>query len=64
MNCILDLPWAKYMKVTLEQQYICCVSYTANTMPSDALVTLEARASGGMVLLSKAGIFNLQHQKS
>ena len=33
-------------------------------MPADALVTLEVRASAGMVLISKAWIFCFQHQKS
>ena len=33
-------------------------------MPVDALATLGARASAGMVLTPKAGIFYLQHQKS
>ena len=33
-------------------------------MAADALVTLEAGASAGMVLTPKAGIFRLQHQKS
>ena len=48
------------MKLTLEQQYI----YTANTIPADALATLGARASAGVVLIPKAGIFRLQPQKS
>ena len=38
--------------------------YTVNTLPADALATLGARASAGMVLISKAGILRLQHQKS
>ena len=42
----------------------CCLCYTANTMPADALGTLGARASTGMVLTPKAGIFRRQHQKS
>ena len=33
-------------------------------MPADALVTLWAGASTGMVLTSQAGIFHLQHQES
>ena len=41
-----------------------CLSYTDNTMPADALVTLGTRASAGMVLTLKAGILRLQHQKS
>ena len=40
------------------------VAYTVNTMPADALVTLGAKASGGMVLTPKARILCLQHQKS
>ena len=39
----------------------CCLSYTDNTMPADALETLGARASAGMLLILKAGIFCLQH---
>ena len=42
----------------------CCLSYTDNTMPANALATLGARASAGMVLTPKAGIFHLQHEKS
>ena len=41
-----------------------CLSYTANTMPADALASLGASASAGMVLTPKARIFHLQHQKS
>ena len=33
---------------------ICCLCYTANTMPIDALATLGARASAGMVLTPKS----------
>ena len=33
-------------------------------MPADALATLGASASAGMVLTPKAGIFHLQHQKA
>ena len=29
---------------------MCCLSYKANSMPADALATLGARASAGMVL--------------
>ena len=42
----------------------CCLPYTANNTPAGALGTLGARASAGMVLTTKAGIFRLQHQKS
>ena len=42
----------------------CCLSYTANTMSADALTTLGARASAGMVLTTKVGIFGFQHQDS
>ena len=34
-----------------------------NTIPVDALATLGASVSEGMVLTPKAGIFHLQHQK-
>ena len=33
-----------------------------NTMPDDALATEGARASEGIVLTPKAGIFRLQHK--
>ena len=33
-------------------------------MPADALATLKVRASAGMILTTKAGIFLLQHRKS
>ena len=36
------------MKLIMEQNTR-CLSYTANTMPADALATLKARASTGMV---------------
>ena len=38
---------------------MCCLSYIVNAMPADALATLGASASTGMVLTSKAGIFRL-----
>ena len=52
-NCIWIL-----MNLTLEQQYTS--AYTANTMPADALATLGASASGGMVHVSTpiVGIFH------
>ena len=31
----------------------CCLSYTVNTIPADALATLGASASAGMVLTPK-----------
>ena len=43
--------------------YVIC-PYTANTMFADALATLGARASTGMVLTPQTEIFHLQHQKS
>ena len=43
----------------------CRLCYTVNTMPVVAWVTSGARASAGMVLTPRAGIFFcLQHQKS
>ena len=42
----------------------CCISYTVNTMPADALATWGARPSAGMVLSPKPRIFHHQHQKS
>ena len=56
---ILDFAWPKWMK-----NNTCCLSYTANIIPTDALVTLGSSASAAMVLTSKARIFHLQHQKS
>ena len=41
------------MKLILEQQYVCFLSYTANAMPADALSTLEATASAPPALGSK-----------
>ena len=40
-----------------------CLSITVNTMPADALATLGARASVGMVLTPRFGLFHLQDQK-
>ena len=37
------------------------LSYTANTMLADALLTLAAGASVGMVLTPSSGWFRLQH---
>ena len=34
------------------------MSYTANTVPADALATLGARASADIVITPKAGIFS------
>ena len=44
----------------------CCLSYTAKTIPANALAPLGDSASAGMVLNPKARIFQflLQHQKS
>ena len=39
----------KYMKLTLEQQYMLSAN-TANTMPADALANLGASASAGMAI--------------
>ena len=50
------------MKLTLEQQYKLFI--LRSTMDADALETLGASASAGMVFIPKAGIFRLQHQKS
>ena len=52
------------MKLIPEQPFMVCLSRTANTMSADALATLGASASAGMVLTSKAAIFRLQHQES
>ena len=40
------------------------LSYTANTMPAYIRATLGAKASASMVLLPKAGVFDLQHKAS
>ena len=43
LNRILDLTWPKWMKLTMEQQYMLSVLHnTTNTMPADALATLVA----------------------
>ena len=42
----------------------CCPFHTANTMPADALATLGASASTGMILTPKAGIFRLRRDDS
>ena len=42
----------------------CCLYYTVNTIFADALAALGARASAGMILTLKTGIFRLQHPKS
>ena len=43
------------MKLPLEQQYMLSVIYSQlNTMPADALATLGASASSGMVLTPKS----------
>ena len=49
---------------SLWNQNICCLSYTANDMSADALLTLGVRASTGMALIPKAGIFRFQHSQS
>ena len=43
---------------------IYCLSYSANAMPADALVTSGASASASIVLTPKASLFCLHHQKS
>ena len=40
----------------------CCISYTVNIRPADALATLGARASAGMVLTPKA-VFSIRRVK-
>ena len=39
----------------------CCLSYTANTIPADALATLGASETAGMVLTSKDEILLYYH---
>ena len=41
-------------EIESEQQYMLSCCHTTNTMPADALVTLGARASAGMILTSKS----------
>ena len=60
---IFDFVQKKNAKFILEHP-TCRLSYIDNTMPADALATLAARASAVMVLITKAGIFRFQHQKS
>ena len=43
---------------------MCCISCINKTTLVDALATLGASASAGMVLNPQTGIFRLQHQKS
>ena len=45
LNHILDLAPPKWTKNLLWDNNTCCLSYTANTMAADAVLTLEARAS-------------------
>ena len=42
----------------LHNKATCCLSYTVNIMPADAVTTLGARASAGMVLIKQARIFS------
>ena len=62
---ILDIVQQKAI-FTIEQPYMLhlYLSYPDNTMSADALATLGAKASTGMLLTPKAGIFCLQHQKN
>ena len=62
-NCILDLAWHRWIKLTLELKYM-FLSYTANRMPADALETLGIIASVSTLLAHKAVTFRFQHQKS
>ena len=76
LNCFKDYlkcirisyqSWILFNRRRLNSQWskpTCCLSYTDNTVHADALVTLGARASAGIVLTSKAKIFHLEHQKS
>ena len=41
-----------------------CMGFTANTIFADGLAILEARASAVILLIPKARVFLLQHQKS
>ena len=41
---------AMELRLSCTNPSTCCLPYTANTMPTDALATLGARASAGMVL--------------
>ena len=62
LNHILDLVWPSRWNY-LWNNNICYLSNIPKTMPADALATLGAKASAGMVLNHKAGIFRLQHLK-
>ena len=58
--CIIS--WILFYKRSLNSQWSnrkCCLSYTRNTMPAEALATSGARASAGMVLIPKAGIYSV-----
>ena len=50
LNHILDLAWYKYMKLTLEQQYM---SNAADAMPANALATLGTSALTSIALTPK-----------
>ena len=50
----------QYREKAHRHQIVWLSLYIANAMPADALVTLEARASAGIVLTFKARIFCLQ----
>ena len=54
LNHILDLAWAKSIKLTLKQQYMLSVLHAASTMPADTLATLRVWVSVGMVLASRS----------
>ena len=53
------------MILIAERQYMIFIlkSYKDNNMPADALATLGASASAGIVLTYTAGLLRLQHQK-
>ena len=57
LNRILDLAGSKQITLKIWNNNTCCLSYKPNTVPTDALATLWARASAGMVLTPKAIIF-------
>ena len=61
LNCTVDMAWPRYVKLTLEQQYMLSILHN---MHADARATLGASVSAGMVLTPKAEISLLQHQKS
>ena len=60
--CILSWIWLDPSRLNyVWNNNTYCLSYAPSTIPADVLATLRARASAGVVLTPKAGIFRFQH---